>query len=193
MRLSYWDEKRTWWNKEEDEEEKRYNCNKMMDQSQMCWGSAASGGERASLIPPPASGGWHTCMRTDTHKAKSHICCRGEQQDSTPWHLCLNLGLRGDASRALAKLPERLGEDRRVGGGRRDGRRAHFSRGSWLSRSGGKERADCFASCSSWSRTGLSQCEKGEPGGKKNICGDMATVLHLKEEEHLNLIQFLRW
>ena len=121
----------------------------MMDQSQMCWGAAASGGERASLIPPLASGGWHTCMHTDTHKAKSHICCRGEQQDSTPWHLCLNLGLRGDASRALAKLPERLGEDRRVGGGQRDRRRAHFSGGSWLSRSGGKEHAECFASCSS--------------------------------------------
>lgn len=111
------------------------------------------GGEGASSIPSLVSGTWHTCMH------KIHIFLKtntthtegGRQQD-------LNLGLHSDASHALTKLLEEGSLCR--GGGQRDRHRAHFSHSSWLSRSGGKERCDCFSSCSLWSRTRLSQWEK---------------------------------
>lgn len=60
----------------------------------------------------PFTGVWslaHVYAHIQNTKKKD-ICRRGKQQDSTLWHLYLNLGFHSDASHALTKLLEQLGK-----------------------------------------------------------------------------------
>lgn len=139
-----------------------YNCNKTSDQSQMCWDSeptASSRGWRG--IFNPLSGVWNLAhmhaQNTYFFKNKENTY-RGRQ--AAGFFTVASVFKPGTPQWCQPCTHQAAGGRIAVSGGQRDRHRAHFSHSSWLSRSGGKERCDCFSSCSLWSRTRLSQWEK---------------------------------
>lgn len=163
-----------WWNKGEDgEDRERYNSNKMTDQSQMCWGSeltASSWGWKGMFNP--FTGVWslahvYAHIRNTKRKKKRHM----PQRQAAGFNTVASVfkpGIPQWCQPCTHQAAGATGKGIAVSeGGQRDRRGAHFSRSSWLSRSGGKEHGDCFSSCSLWSRTRHSQYARNTRRGKK--------------------------
>lgn len=139
--------------------------------SHRCVGALSSllplGGERACLIPSLVSGAWHMC----THTYKTHKKRHMPQRQAAGFNTVASVfkpGIPQWCQPCTHQAAGATGKGIAVSeGGQRDRRGAHFSRSSWLSRSGGKEHGDCFSSCSLWSRTRHSQYARNTRRGKK--------------------------